>query len=94
MHVKTIVKRLGRGLKAVWEWCKQHRHDPGNEQQKTLNAKLRRHYQYCGRRTNYRSQRNRAGVHVHSLDGSQNRIVADRHSNRDSNLSPGRPPIP
>ena len=46
MHVKTIAKRLGRGLKAVWEWCKRHRHDPVNEQQKTLNAKLRGHYQY------------------------------------------------
>ena len=57
MHVKTIAKRLGRGLKAIWEWCKQHRHDAVNEQQKTLNAKLRGHYQYYGRRTNYRAIR-------------------------------------
>ncbi len=57
VHVKTIAKRLGRGLKAVWEWCKQHRHDAVNEQQKTLNAKLRGHYQYYGRRTNYRAIR-------------------------------------
>jgi hypothetical protein len=28
-----------------------------NEQQKTLNAKLRSHYQYYGRRTNYRAIR-------------------------------------
>jgi hypothetical protein len=28
-----------------------------NEQQKTLNAKLRGHYQYYGRRTNYRAIR-------------------------------------
>ena len=55
VHVKTIAKRLRRGLKAVWEWCKQHRHDPVSEQQKTLNAKLRGHYQYYGRRTNYRA---------------------------------------
>jgi hypothetical protein len=34
VQVKTIAKRLGRGLKAVWEWCKQHRHDAVNEQQK------------------------------------------------------------
>ena len=54
MHVKTIAKRLGRGLKAIWEWCKQHRHDAVNEQQKTLNAELRCDYQYYGRRTNYR----------------------------------------
>jgi RNA-directed DNA polymerase len=57
VHVKTIAKRLGRGLKAIWEWCKQHRHDAVNEQQKTLNAKLRGHYQYYGRRTNYRAIR-------------------------------------
>lgn len=55
VHVKTMAKRLARGLKAVGEWCKQHRHDPVSEQQKTLNAKLRGHYQYYGRRTNYRA---------------------------------------
>jgi hypothetical protein len=43
VHVKTIAKRLGRGLKAIWEWCKQHRHEAVNEQQKTLNAKLGGH---------------------------------------------------
>jgi len=57
VHVKTIAKRLARGLKAVWEWCRQHRHDPVSEQQNTLNAKLRGHYQYYGRRTNYRAIR-------------------------------------
>jgi RNA-directed DNA polymerase len=57
VHVKTIAKRLARGLKAIWEWCKQHRHDAVNEQQKTRNAKLRGHYQYYGRRTNYRAIR-------------------------------------
>jgi RNA-directed DNA polymerase len=56
-HVKTIAKRLGRGLKAVWQWCKQHRHDPVSEPRKSLNAKLRGHYQYYGRRTNYRAIR-------------------------------------
>jgi hypothetical protein len=54
VHVKTIAKRLRRGLKAVADWCQQHRHDPVDEQQKTLNAKLRGHYQYYGRPTNYR----------------------------------------
>jgi len=54
VHVKTIAKRLRRGLKAIADWCKQHRHDPVSEQQKTLNAKLRGHYQYYGRPTNYR----------------------------------------
>ena len=55
VHVKTIDKRLRRGLKSIAAWCKQHRHDPVSEQQKTLNAKLRGHYQYYGRRTNHAS---------------------------------------
>jgi hypothetical protein len=25
---------LGRGLKAIWEWCKQHRHDAVNSSRK------------------------------------------------------------
>ena len=57
VHVKTIDKRLRRGLKSIADWCKQHRHAPVNEQQKTLNAKLRGHYQYYGRRTNHASIR-------------------------------------
>jgi group II intron reverse transcriptase/maturase len=55
VHVKTLAKRFRRGLKATADWCKQHRHDPVGEQQKMLNAKLRGHYQYYGRSTNYRS---------------------------------------
>jgi group II intron reverse transcriptase/maturase len=55
VHVRTMSKRLRRGLKAIAEWCQEHRHDTVSEQQKTLNAKLRGHYQYYGRPTNYRS---------------------------------------
>ena len=55
VHVKTIDKRVRRGLKAIADWCQRHRHDPVNEQQNALNAKLRGHYQYYGRPTNYRS---------------------------------------
>jgi RNA-directed DNA polymerase len=55
VHVKTVAKRLRRGLKAISDWCKEHRHEPVAEQQKTLNAKLRGHYQYYGRPTNYHS---------------------------------------
>jgi RNA-directed DNA polymerase len=55
VHVKTIDKRACRGLKAIADWCQRHRHDPVNEQQNALNAKLRGHYQYYGRPTNYRS---------------------------------------
>jgi len=38
VHVKTISKRLRRGLQAVAEWCREHRHEPVSEQVKTLNA--------------------------------------------------------
>ena len=57
VHVKTLAKRLRRGLKAIADWSKQYRHKPVDEQQKTLNAKLRGHYQYYGRPTNYHSIR-------------------------------------
>src|SRR5215468_10085383 len=57
VHVKTMKKRLRRSLHNVTEWCRAHRHDPVNKQQATLNAKLRGHYRYYGRPTNYRSLR-------------------------------------
>jgi RNA-directed DNA polymerase len=57
VHVRTMKKRLRRGLAATAAWCQAHRHEPVGEQQKTLNAKLRGHYQYYGRPTNYRSIR-------------------------------------
>lgn len=53
--VKTMKKRLKRGLKEVGRWCKSHRHDLVVKQQETLNAKLRGHYQYYGRSSNFRS---------------------------------------
>jgi RNA-directed DNA polymerase len=55
VHVRTMRKRLRRSLTAVAEWCQRHRHVPVDEQQKTLNAKLRGHYQYYGRPTNSQS---------------------------------------
>jgi len=54
IHVRTMRKRFKRSLKAVAAWCRQHRHDPVEEQCKALNRKLRGHYQYYGRPTNYR----------------------------------------
>lgn len=57
LHVKTMKKRLRRSLKAVAAWCRRYRHDPVDEQQRILNAKLRGHYQYYGRPTNLRSLR-------------------------------------
>ena len=55
VHVRTMRKRIRRSLMAHAQWCQEHRHDPVEEQHKTLNAKLRGHYQYYGRPTNYQS---------------------------------------
>ena len=46
IHVRTMRKRLRRSVKAVAQWCQQHRHDPVENQAAALNAKLRGHYQY------------------------------------------------
>jgi group II intron reverse transcriptase/maturase len=54
IHVHTMRKRLRRSLKAVTVWCREHRHDPVEEQQAALNRKLRGHYQYYGRSSNSR----------------------------------------
>ena len=55
VHVRTMNKRLRRSFNSVAEWCRVHRHDDVSKQQATLNAKLRGHYRYYGRPTNYRS---------------------------------------
>lgn len=55
VYVGTMKKRLRRGLKAIADWCQRHRHDALDYQQRMLNAKLRGHYLYYGRPTNYRS---------------------------------------
>lgn len=55
VHVKTMRKRLRRSLNAVSEWCQTHRHDDVELQWRSLNAKLRGHYEYYGRPTNFRS---------------------------------------
>ena len=57
VHVNTMKKRLRRSLKGITEWCRTHRHYDVGWQQATLNAKLRGHYQYYGRPTNFRSLR-------------------------------------
>lgn len=51
---KTARKRLGRAMKAVWQWCREHRHYNVPEQYRTLCSKLRGHYQYYGIRGNYK----------------------------------------
>jgi group II intron reverse transcriptase/maturase len=55
VHLGTMKKRLRRGLLALSAWCREHLHAPLDYQQRILNAKLRGHYQYYGRPTNYRS---------------------------------------
>ena len=57
VHVRTMKERFRRGLTAIAEGCQENRHAPVDEQQKTLNAELRGHYQYYGRPTNYRKLR-------------------------------------
>ncbi len=51
---KTIGKRLRRFMKAIWEWCRENRHEPIKEQHQTLRSKLRGYYQYYGIRGNYK----------------------------------------
>ena len=34
-------------------WCQKHRHDDVEDQRAELNLKLRGHYQYYGRSTNF-----------------------------------------
>lgn len=45
---QTSSQRLSRGLKAITEWCRRHRHLPVREQHQTLSAKLRGHCAYYG----------------------------------------------
>lgn len=52
VHVQTMRKRLRRSLNAVAEWCRRHRHDDVELRWKSLNAKLRGHYEYYGRPSN------------------------------------------
>ncbi len=53
--MRTMRKRLKWCLKAVADWCKEHRHVTVDEQRKALNNKLQGHYEYYGRPTSYKS---------------------------------------
>lgn len=62
-RVRTMAKRLCRGLQAVASWCREHRHLRLIDQQAALTRKLIGHYNYYGRATNYQTlQRFRHGV--------------------------------
>lgn len=45
---RTRGVRLGRAINAATEWCRGHRHDPVEEQHRTLTRKLTGHYNYFG----------------------------------------------
>jgi RNA-directed DNA polymerase len=45
---KTMSSRLSRSLRAVWTWCKAHRHLPLADQQMHLARKIRGHCAYYG----------------------------------------------
>ncbi len=51
---KTARKRQRRSIKSLWQWCKENRHLPIEEQYQMLCLKLRGHYQYYGIRSNSR----------------------------------------
>jgi len=51
---KTARKRQQRSSKTLWQWCKENRHLPIEEQYQKLSLKLRGHYQYYGIPSNYR----------------------------------------
>ena len=45
---QTASKRLNRGLQAITDWCRRHRHLPLPEQHQKLSEKLRGHCAYYG----------------------------------------------
>ena len=45
---RTMRERLNRGLKAINDWCRVHRHDPQEDQHRKLSMKLRGHLAYYG----------------------------------------------
>jgi hypothetical protein len=50
---KTAKDRFGRSLRRVREWCRLHRHDPLEAQQRALAQKLNGHYAYFGLTANF-----------------------------------------
>ena len=52
---RTSKKRASRAMTRIWEWCKEHLHDPLPDQWQALTSKLRGHYQYYGIIGNYKA---------------------------------------
>jgi group II intron reverse transcriptase/maturase len=54
IKLKTETKRMFRTVRSLWQWCRDNRHRPLEEQYATLCAKLRGYYRYYGVRCNSR----------------------------------------
>jgi len=52
---KTRRVREARALKAIWAWCRDHRHWSLPEQHRCLSRKLQGHYAFYGIRGNYKA---------------------------------------
>ncbi|MFV0276777.1 MAG: hypothetical protein ACK5HY_06280, partial [Parahaliea sp.] len=52
IHRNTMKSRFARGVKAMAQWCKIHRHKSLPEQHAALSRKVRGHYAYFGLRGN------------------------------------------
>ena len=48
VKLKTAADRFTRAVRSIDQWCHDNRHLPIDEQQQTLNQKLRGHYAYYG----------------------------------------------
>jgi hypothetical protein len=52
VKTRTAADRFRRALRSMSQWCKSHRHEPLQMQQRALGLKLRGHYGYYGRKGN------------------------------------------
>jgi hypothetical protein len=50
---KTIRKRLVRKIKEIWQWCRDNRHEPVEDQRDRLRSRLNGYYNYHGIRCNF-----------------------------------------
>jgi group II intron reverse transcriptase/maturase len=52
VKMRTAADRFRRTLRSISQWCKEHRHEPLEMQQRALGQKLRGHYGYYSRKGN------------------------------------------
>ena len=53
VKTRTAKDRFSRTLRRIGEWCRRHRHDDVEAQQRALARKLNGHYAYFGVTSNY-----------------------------------------